>query len=170
MGELSINLHHTVIQGTADAANNITNGTARTATPDVSATMDFCFRAFTHINPVHYDSLLEKLKNMNANTDASSDVLGEDVTAEMEKQLTGEELQVLDVLRSRRLIREDVYGMDGFGDTIDGLAPITTQGKIGLRNAEATKLATAKMYSADFLVGHGSGMRAHRDIEIADGQ
>lgn len=79
----------------------------------------------------------------------------------LEKSLTPQEALVLDILRSRRMIREDNFNMDSFAfDAIDGLRPRLERGNLGLTTAETAKLNRAQLYSADFLEGRRSGIRS----------
>lgn len=74
------------------------------------------------------------------------------------KNMTGEEAQTVETLRSRRMIREGPFDTDIFTlDTIDGLAPRLERGKPGLAKAERARLDTSHSYSPPFLDGEGSG-------------
>jgi len=69
-------------------------------------------------------------------------------------------LQILETLRSRRMIREDPFEMDSFTlDTIDGLAPNLVHGNLGLVDSEQAKIARSQFYSPKFLDGKGPGIR-----------
>ena len=67
---------------------------------------------------------------------------------------------MLEILRSRRMIREDPFEMDSFTlDTIDGLAPNLVRGKLGLVKSEQANVDKAHFYSPRFLDGKGPGIR-----------
>lgn len=131
--------------------------------------MEFCFKAFSHVSEDQKEALLKKLKGLKIGE-------GDNVTIEeVEKDLTPDERQILAVLRSRRLIREDCYGMDSFVDAIDGLMPNVVRGELGLKKAESTRLDQSQMFSVDFLAGKAAGMRDRKNtvndtVVVADGQ
>lgn len=148
-----------VIQGTVDAESK-----QSTTQLDISQTLEFCFKAFSHIPEEKKQALLEKLKNLKGSH--GEDVLTSQALDQVEKELTQEELQVLAVLRSRRLIREDVYGMDSFVDSIDGLKPNLVRGQLGLREAGVTALDKEQMISPQWLEGKAAGMRDRKGDNI----
>lgn len=69
-------------------------------------------------------------------------------------------MQVLEILRSRRMIREDPFEMDSFTlDTIDGLAPNLVHGKLGLIRSQQADIDKSHFYSPRFLDGKGPEIR-----------
>jgi hypothetical protein len=159
-------LKHAVIQGTVDA-----DPTGKLSQNEVATTVEFCFKAFSHVTPEQKEAVVNKLKSLGVteetgdNDEAIVKALGE-----IEKSLTPEEAQVLDILRSRRMIREDGFNMDSFTlDAIDGLAPRMERGNLGLAKAVAAKLNKSHMYSMDFLEGKRPGFRAQEATSAADG-
>ncbi|KJZ71345.1 hypothetical protein HIM_09281 [Hirsutella minnesotensis 3608] len=107
-------------------------------------------------------------KILDRDSEETSDVMvGIDVES-IEQHLTAEELQIIETLRSRRMIREDPFDIESFTlDTIDGLAPKLERGKLGLVKADKAKLDRAHFYSPPFLDGKDPGIRegtAHRII------
>ncbi|SPB46658.1 Elongation factor Tu GTP binding domain family protein [Aspergillus niger] len=143
-----------VIQGTVDADN-----TGKISYTEISKALEFCFRAFTYVPPEKKDALFEKLKNLGVES-GKSDAKEAKALDDIEKHLTRDELQVLEILRSRRMIREDPFEMDSFTlDTIDGLAPNLVRGKLGLVKANQAKIDKAHFFSPRFLDGKAPGIR-----------
>ncbi|KAK3297914.1 O-methyltransferase-domain-containing protein [Chaetomium fimeti] len=162
----AFDLFRPVIQGTVDA-----DPTGKLSQNEVATTVEFCFKAFSHVTPEQKEAVVNKLKSLGVtgqeadNDDAIVKVLGE-----IEKNLTLEEAQVLDILRSRRMIREDGFNMDSFTlDAIDGLAPRMERGNLGLAKAEMAKLNGSHMYSVDFLEGKRPGFRAQEPTNGMNG-
>ena len=144
-----------VIQGTVDADSN-----GRFTQADISKAMEFCFKAFTHVTPEEKDALVAKLKSYGLDARADDESTQKAID-EIEKNLTAEELQVLNILRSRRMVREDGYNIDSFTlDAVDGLSPNMVRGKLGLKKAESAKLNISNLYSIDYLEGKAPGVRA----------
>jgi hypothetical protein len=126
---------------------------------EISKALEFCFRAFTYVPPELKDALLEKLKKLGAKS-GQNDATAAKELDDLQKHLTADELQVLEILRSRRMIREDPFEMDSFTlDTIDGLAPNLVRGKLGLVKSEQAKIDRAHFYSPKFLDGKGPEIR-----------
>jgi hypothetical protein len=120
--------------------------------------MEFCFKAFTHVTLEEKDALITKLKSYGLDSQ-SDDENTQKTIEEMEKNLNPEELQVLNILRSRRMMREDDYYSFTL-DSIGGLSPNMVRGKLGLRKAEPVKLDKSTLYSASYLEGKTPGIRA----------
>ncbi|PLB52235.1 FAD/NAD(P)-binding domain-containing protein [Aspergillus steynii IBT 23096] len=138
-----------IIQGTVDA-----DTTGKTSDSEISKALKFCFRAFTYVPPEQKDALFEKL------TKLQSDATAANALDDIQKHLTADELQVLETLRSRRMIREDPFEMDSFTlDTIDGLAPNLVRGKLGLVKSGQAKIDRAHFFSPRFLDGKGPEIR-----------
>ncbi|UPL00461.1 hypothetical protein LCI18_011395 [Fusarium solani-melongenae] len=116
---------------------------------DVSKVLEFCFRAFVYVPPEKKDALFEKLKELGVGAQ------GEATTVEdINKHLTPEESQIIEILRSRRMIHEYLFVIDSFTlDAIDGMAPNLDHGKLGLIKAKTAKLDTSHFYSPCFLDG-----------------
>lgn len=56
---------------------------------------------------------------------------------ELRQSLTEKEAQTVEIVHSRRMIRNDPFVKDSFSlDNIDGLAPRLERGKLGLAQAE----------------------------------
>ncbi|KAJ6032543.1 FAD/NAD(P)-binding domain-containing protein [Penicillium herquei] len=107
-----------IIQGTVDV-----DTTGKISQSEMSKALEFCFRAFTYVPPEQKDALFEKLEKLGVGS-RHTDPTAVKALDDIQKHLTVDELQVLETLRSRRLIREDPFEMDSFTlDTIDGLAP-----------------------------------------------
>lgn len=140
-----------VIQGTVDA-----DTTGKLSQAEISKILEFCFRAFSYVPPEKKDALFEKLKKMGAESAAGQNGNLEDI----KKHLTPDEVQILETLRSRRMIREDPFEIDSFAlDTIDGLAPRLEHGKLGLHKAEQSKIDDTHFVSPSFLDGKFPGIR-----------
>ncbi|KAH6851189.1 O-methyltransferase-domain-containing protein [Chaetomium sp. MPI-CAGE-AT-0009] len=153
----AFDLFRPVIQGTVDA-----NPNGKLTQAEISTTVEFCFKAFTHVTPEQKEAVVSKLRKLSTNSEAGDDETIDNALGEIEKSLTPDEVQVLNILRSRRMIREDGFNMDSFTlDAIDGLAPRMERGKLGLARAESAKLSKAHLYSVDFLEGKRPGFRAH---------
>ncbi|RSL93243.1 hypothetical protein CDV31_014803 [Fusarium ambrosium] len=73
---------------------------------------------------------------------------------DIKTHLTPEESQIVEILQSRRMIREDPFDIDSFTlDAIDGLAPNLEHGNLGLVMAKTPRLDTSHFYSPPFLDG-----------------
>lgn len=143
-----------VIQGTVDA-----DDTGKISHSEISKALEFCFRAFTYVPPEKKDALFEKLKNLGVGS-GQKDAREAKILDGLEQHLTTDELQVLEILRSRRMIREDPFEMDSFTlDTIDGMAPNLVRGKLGLVKSNQAKIDRAHFYSPQFLDGKAPGIR-----------
>ncbi|KAJ5890587.1 FAD/NAD(P)-binding domain-containing protein [Penicillium subrubescens] len=150
----AFDLFRPIIQGTVDA-----DTTSKMSQSEISKALEFCFRAFTYVPPELKDALLEKLKKLGAKS-GQNDATAAKELDDIQKHLTADELQVLEILRSRRMIREDPFEMDSFTlDTIDGLAPNLVHGKLGLVKSEQAKIDRAHFYSPKFLDGKGPEIR-----------
>lgn len=126
---------------------------------EISEILEFCFKAFACVAPEQKDALFEKLKKLGVESNHDGRGLQVELD-EIRSKLTADELQTLDTLRSRRMIREDPFEMDSFTlDTIDGLAPNLLRGKLGLVKAEEPKIDRAQFYSPKFLDGKAPGIR-----------
>lgn len=126
---------------------------------EISKILEFCFRAFVYVPPEKKDALFEKLGKLGA-TSTKGELEGVGMLGEMEKHLSAEELQILETLQSRRMIREDPFEMDSFTlDTIDGLAPNLVRGGLGLIPSDEANIDTAHFMSPEFLDGRNPGIR-----------
>ncbi|KAK2767828.1 hypothetical protein FQN54_003989 [Arachnomyces sp. PD_36] len=138
-----------VIQGTVDA-----DATGEMSQSKISKVLEFCYRAFTYVSPEQKDELFEKLKKLGVGS-RQNDATATKALDDIQKHLTADELQVLETLRSRRMIRP--FETDGFTlDTIDGLAPNLVRGKLGLVESKQANVDKAHFYSPQFLDGKGS--------------
>lgn len=112
---------------------------------DVSKVLEFCFRAFTYVPPAKKEALFAKLESLGLGSGDAAAMEGLEAAAE---HLTAEEMQTVETLRSRRMIREDPFDMDSFAlDTIDGLAPRLERGRLGLARAARCKLDRTHFFS-----------------------
>ncbi|KID93747.1 Tryptophan halogenase, partial [Metarhizium majus ARSEF 297] len=126
---------------------------------EISKILQFCFKAFTYVPPEKKDALFDKLRKLDSKA-LQDDAKQTPTLDAIEKHLTADELQILEILRSRRMIREDPFEMDSFTlDTIDGMAPKLVRGSLGLVNYEQAKIDKAHFYSQDFLDGNYPGIR-----------
>ncbi|KAK2596240.1 Tryptophan halogenase [Conoideocrella luteorostrata] len=147
----AFDLFKPIIQGTVDA-----DATGKLSQAEISKILEFCFKAFSYVPPEKKDALFEKLKKLGVDSEADRNGDLEDI----KKHLTSDEAQVLETLRSRRMIREDPFEIDSFAlDTIDGLAPRLEHGKLGLRKAEQSKIDKTHFVSPSFLDGRFPGIR-----------
>nr|ACM42411.1 putative flavin-dependent halogenase/O-methyltransferase bifunctional protein [Floropilus chiversii] len=161
----AFDLFRPVIQGTADADPN-----GKLSQSEVSATVEFCFKAFTHVTQEQKEAVVKKLKSLGADGEAGDEETIAKSLGEVEKSLTAEEVEVLNILRSRRMIREDGMNLDSFTlDAIDGLRPRMVRGSLGLTKASAARLNNSHLYSADFLEGKRPGFRARNAEDGIDG-
>ncbi|KAJ4244815.1 Tryptophan halogenase [Fusarium torreyae] len=136
------------LAGTADVDAKGTESRA-----EISKVLEFCFRAFTYVPPEQKDALFEKLKKLGVGSQQGHEATLEELE-QIKKHLTPEESQIVEILRSRRMIREDPFDIDSFTlDTIDGLAPNLVHGKLGLVQAKRPNLDTSHFYSPSFLDG-----------------
>ncbi|KHN99829.1 Tryptophan halogenase [Metarhizium album ARSEF 1941] len=155
----AFDLFKPIIQGTADA-----DTAGKVSRAEISKILAFCFKAFTYVPPEKKDALFDKLRRLDsasarkdAHATAAAETLDHD---DMQKHLTADELQVLETLRSRRMVREDPFEMDSFTlDTIDGMAPRLVRGSLGLVRSEQAKIDRAHFYAEDFLDGKHPGIR-----------
>lgn len=140
-----------VIQGTVDADAN-----GRVTQSDISQAVEFCFRAFTHVKPEEKEAIVAKLKSFNIDAESND----EKTLSEIERNLTPEESQVLGVLRGRKMLLEDCFNLESFiVGSIDGLAPRTESGLLGLVKAEAAKLNKSFVFSPNYLESQLTGVR-----------
>lgn len=143
-----------VIQGTVDA-----DAKGKVTANEISKILEFCFRAFTYVPPEKKDALFAKLKGLRVDAEHSSNGNNGVLESELD-HLTADEQQILEILRSRRMIREDPFEMDSFTlDTIDGLAPNLVRGELGLTGSEEAKIDEAHYLSSEFLDGKFPGIR-----------
>ncbi|RCI09776.1 hypothetical protein L249_3915 [Ophiocordyceps polyrhachis-furcata BCC 54312] len=141
-----------IIQGTVDA-----DAPGRTTDADISMVLDFCFKAFSYVPQEKKEVLFEKLDKLNGSAARSAE--------DMEKHLTAEELHIIETLRSRRLVREDVFTLGSFTlDTIDGLAPKLVRGELGLVRANKAQLDSRHFFSPAFLDGKVEEIRGEQRI------
>ncbi|KAI0170524.1 hypothetical protein BJ166DRAFT_568475 [Pestalotiopsis sp. NC0098] len=144
-----------IIQGSVDVNN------ARGPMPrmEISEVLDFCYKAFTYVPPEEKEALFAKLDRLNVSLTDDGDVTTESLDA-VSEHLTPDERQMVEVLRSRRMIREDPFDVDSFTlDTIDGLAPRLERGRLGLVRTQRSKLDANHFYSPSFLDGKVPGIR-----------
>jgi hypothetical protein len=121
---------------------------------EISKTVEFCFRAFAHVPLEQKEALVEKLKKLSLDADANDEHTKQALAA-LEKDLTPEELQILNTLRGRRMLRaEDSLNIDNFSlDSIDGMAPRLEQGKLGLISARRAEIKYTSRDYTSFLNG-----------------
>ena len=114
-----------VIQGTADVKSKLT-------VDEVSKTLDFCVKALLPTEPKKKDEVMKKMEALNVDISNSKDPVK--ATKDLEAVLTPEEMQVLTTVRAREMVRrEEIINLDTFNvDIIDGLAPNTVRGSLGL--------------------------------------
>ncbi|KAJ5710469.1 FAD/NAD(P)-binding domain-containing protein, partial [Penicillium malachiteum] len=72
-----------------------------------------CLLASTYFPPEQKDALLEKLKKLGVKS-GQTDATAVKALGDIQKHLAVDELQVLETLRSRRMIREDPFKMHSF--------------------------------------------------------
>lgn len=149
-----------MIQGTADASND-----GKLKQSDISDTVKFCVQSFKKVSAEQQDALVEKLKSLGLDAEGT-DLNGSVKTiAELEKDLTAEERDQMNTLRSKRMIREDAYTLESFSvDVIDGLAPNVKRGELGLRVAGKAKINKERLYDMDYLSG---GAAKTENMQIA---
>lgn len=122
--------------------------------------MEFCYKAFTPITAAQKDGVAKKLEALGLDAE-SDDKKAQEAIDELEKSLTPEENEVLTVMRSRRLVREDGFNMDSFVlHSIDGYKATMERGQLGLCKAEAAKFSKAQMYDLGYLEGKKTGVVA----------
>ncbi|KAI1380237.1 FAD/NAD(P)-binding domain-containing protein [Hypoxylon crocopeplum] len=157
--ERAFDLFRPVIQGTVDA-----DAKGKLTQAEVSEAVEFCFRSYADVPPKQKDSLIKKLKDLGVDGEADDE---QSVRAieEIQKSLTQEESRILDILRGRRMLRnEDAVNLQNFGrDSIDGLAPRMEHGKLGLAEALPVKTNPAQLYSIDFLRSDRPDIRTQRE-------
>ncbi|KAK6532627.1 hypothetical protein TWF281_006808 [Arthrobotrys megalospora] len=151
----AMDLFRPIIQGTADADDK-----GRLSKSEISKTLEFCFRAFAHIPPEKKDGILQKLKNLGLSSRNEAAGAARESLKDLRKHLTADELEVLEILRSRRMIRDDLFEMDSFAlDTIDGYAPNSVRGRLGLVRCEQAKIDKIRVFTAEYLDGKAPGIR-----------
>lgn len=112
--------------------------------------MEFCYKAFTPISAEQRENVIRKLNSLGLDAQ-SDDKDTQKAIDELEKGLTPEEVDVLTVMRSRRLVREDGFNMDSFVlNSVDGLKANMERGRLGLVKAEAVKLSKAQVGLTSF--------------------
>ncbi|KAL6355310.1 hypothetical protein LRP88_10896 [Fusarium phalaenopsidis] len=136
-----------IMQGTVDADSRKT-----LSQTEVSKVLEFRFRASVYVPPEKKDALFEKLKKLGVGAQGEATTAKE--LEDIKKHLTPEESQIVEILQSRRMIREDPFDIDSFTlDAIDGMAPNLEHGKLGLIKAKTARLDTSHFYSPPFLDG-----------------
>ncbi|KAI4595836.1 hypothetical protein KJ359_006473 [Pestalotiopsis sp. 9143b] len=144
-----------IIQGSVD----VNNSSGPMPRMEISEVLDFCFKAFTYVPPEEKEALFAKLDRLNVRLADGGDVTTESLDA-VRQHLSPDERQMVEVLRSRRMIREDPFDVDSFTlDTIDGLAPRLERGRVGLIGTQRSKLDANHFYSPSFLDGKVPGIR-----------
>ncbi|KAK6216011.1 hypothetical protein LQW54_003986 [Pestalotiopsis sp. IQ-011] len=144
-----------IIQGSVD----VNNSGGPMPRMEISEVLDFCFKAFTYVPPEEKEALFAKLDRLHVSLTSDGDVTTESLDA-VRQHLTPDERQMVEVLRSRRMIREDPFDVDSFTlDTIDGLAPRLERGRLGLVGTQRSKLDANHFYSPSFLDGKVPGIR-----------
>ncbi|KAG8424715.1 Halotolerance protein HAL2 [Metarhizium acridum] len=150
----AFDLFRPIIQGTVDA-----DTAGKVSKFEISKILQFCFKAFAYVPPEKKDALFDKLRKLDSKA-LHNDAKEFQTLDGIEKHLTADELQILETLRSRRMIREDPFEMDSFTlDTIDGMAPNLVRGSLGLVDSEQAKIDTDHFYSQNFLDGNYPGIR-----------
>ncbi|PHH70779.1 hypothetical protein CDD82_6923 [Ophiocordyceps australis] len=121
---------------------------------ELSQALEFCFKAFIFVPPEQKDALFAKLKPLAASGDPARQ--GQDI----KKLLTPQETEILEILQSRRMIREDPFEYDSFTlDAIGGLTPRLERGRLGLVRADSLQVNKPELYSPRFLDGKVPGIR-----------
>ncbi|PHH66610.1 hypothetical protein CDD81_6447 [Ophiocordyceps australis] len=125
----------------------------------LSQALEFCFKAFTFVPPEEKDALFSKLKTLGVDNNSSTRQLDD-----IKNQLTPQEAQIIDILQSRRMVREDPFEIESFTlDAIDGLAPRLERGRLGLARAGGVHVNRAELYSPRFLDGKVQGIRPRKE-------
>ena len=147
--ERAFDLFRPIIQGTADADTK-----GKLTQSEISNTVEFCFRAFAHVSFEKKEALVQKLKALGHDADAS-DEANSMALEEIEKQLTPEEQQILVTLKGRRMVRpEDSLNIENFLlDSIDGLGPRMERGNLGLQAAKKAEVKFTKHDPLSYLNG-----------------
>ncbi|KAL8984872.1 MAG: hypothetical protein Q9205_001285 [Flavoplaca limonia] len=147
--ERAFDLFRPIIQGTADADTK-----GKLTQSEISKTVEFCFRAFAHVSFEKKEALVQKLKALGHDADAS-DEANSVAMEEIEKQLTPEEQQILVTLKGRRMVRpEDSLNIENFLlDSIDGLGPRMERGNLGLQAAKKAEVKFTKHDPLSYLNG-----------------
>ncbi|KAI0839910.1 FAD/NAD(P)-binding domain-containing protein, partial [Hypoxylon sp. FL0890] len=156
--ERAFDLFRPIIQGTVDA-----DAKGELTQEEISNAVEFCFRSFADVPAEKKDALIEKLKGLELE-DVNDKEKSANVIEEIQKSLTPEESQILDVLRGRRMIRgEDSINLVNFTlDSIDGLVPNLKHGKLGLVKAKPVETNKAQLFSASYLRGGRPDIRTQR--------
>lgn len=121
--------------------------------------VEFSVNAYADIPAEQKSSLVRKLKNLTIeDTDDEKTNLAID---EIKASLTAGESRILDVLRSRRMLRhKDAVRIDNFKlGCIDGLAPNLERGKLGLIKATPVKVRPAQLFSLNFFKAEKPNIR-----------
>ncbi|TQV94672.1 hypothetical protein V2A60_005697 [Cordyceps javanica] len=151
----AFDLFKPIIQGTVDDVDSA----SKLSQTEIVKVLEFCYRAFTYVPPEKKNALFDKLKSLGLGSDEKS-ALDAEHLQKIDGSLTPDECQILEILRSRRMIREDPFEMDSFTlDTIGGLAPNLVHGKLGLAAAKPAEINQSHFYSPQFLDGKGPGIR-----------
>ncbi|KAK5991367.1 Flavin-dependent halogenase aclH [Cladobotryum mycophilum] len=161
----AFDLFRPVIQGTVDA-----NPNKQLSESDIPKMVEFSFKAFANISTEKKDALIEKLKHVDLGANDSGTLK---IIAEIEKSLTPEEVEVLDILRSRRMFSDEGFDIDNFTfDSIDGLVPNMVRGKLGLVKAVKPKANSSEngshLYSVSWLESKPSGLKVSAEVPNLD--
>ena len=106
---------------------------AKVTQAEVSKTVEFCMQAFKPAAQEQRDAVMEKVEKISG----SKSVLAAEHDEELQKALSPDELQILNTIRARQMVRqEDIVNIENFNnDAIDGLVPNMKTGALGLIKA-----------------------------------
>ena len=116
-----------VIQGGGVTSDSVTQD-------EISKTVDFCFQAFKPAAREQREAVMKKVESISGPNGA----LSKEADEELQKALSPDELQILNTMRARQMVRqEDIVNIENFSsDAIDGMVPNLKTGSLTLVRAK----------------------------------
>lgn len=159
-----------VIQGTVDA-----DVKGELTPAEISNSIDFCYRAFAPLPTDEKEAVIQKMKSVGLDGSNLDDVKTKEALEELEKTLSPQELQIMNTIRARRMVRaEDSINIDNFTvDAINGMTPHLERGNLTLIKARAAPINYTKKDVLAMLSGEAAkGKQMHgekgHDVEIRE--
>ncbi|KAF3152337.1 hypothetical protein TWF594_004035 [Orbilia oligospora] len=133
--ERAFQIFRPIILGAVD--NNVGNKHSKV---EIAKALEFCFGAFTRVTPETKDSTPQNPKSLGVSS-GNNTITSHGNLGDLGKNLTPDQIEVLEILESRCMIRGDHVEIDSHTfDTIDGYLLNAVRGKLGLVKAEQAKV------------------------------
>ncbi|KAF3288769.1 hypothetical protein TWF970_005824 [Orbilia oligospora] len=133
--ERGFQIFRPIILGAVD--NNIGNKHSKVG---IAKALEFCFEAFTRVTSETKDSTPQDPKTLGFSS-GNNTITSHRNLEGLRQNLTPNQIEILETLTSRRMIRDDRFEIDSHTfDTIDGYLLNAVRGKLGLVKAEQVKV------------------------------